>query len=400
MIKYAIVIIIAGTWGRALLIPNYAKSILDQVSQVTSSHSDLITYVCIVLPLLLVFIGGILADKYGRRLLWAVFLLLYGGCMLWLTVFAPSGLLATFGPALMVAVLISLSFAFVCSPLAWLFDHEGKYGLKNAYGLIYVLVGLIVLVIIGIRFTGHEGFLQNVSRSIVFAAVSSLLVVVVGLWVITFPENYGNRSSSLPEIARSGINQFIFGKILPLVVLQSIFVEFFRLGRGYSLIRFVLAFNVLPDQMNIFLPIESLAAFLCAGVFLLVMKEIDYKKLIIYPLICAGVLSFVMYFTSTPLMFFILRGGVTALLTLEGAGILILINDSISENRAAALSLLVLCMTVVTLVVTRLAASFSRLEWETLSLISGVCIFVSCGILFMAVRIHLRDTQESLSSPG
>ena len=281
VIRYVIVFIIAGIWGKELFIPNYGKQILEYVQGCTPSQIDVITYTGIVLPLFFVVLGGILADKYGRKLVWAVFLLLYGGCMFWLQILAPSGILTTFVPSLTVAVFISLSFVFVSSPLAWLFDSEGNDGMKNAYGLLRILMGVSALVIVGIKFMGNADIFSQITTEI--AVISSLLVVLMGLWVLTFPENYGTRSLSLPEIAQSGISKFLLGKILPLVVLQAVFIEISAWARVLSFFSFGEAFDLTPERINTFLSLEYVGAFLCAGIFLVFLRKIEYKKLIVYP---------------------------------------------------------------------------------------------------------------------
>ena len=392
VIRYVIVFIIAGIWGKELFIPNYGKQISEYVQGCTPFQIDVITYTGIVLPLFFVVLGGILADKYGRKLVWAVFLLLYGGCMFWLQILAPSGILTTFVPALTVAVFISLSFVFVSSPLAWLFDYEGNDGMKNAYGLLRILMGVSALVIVGIKFMGNADIFSQITTEI--AVISSLLVVLMGLWVLTFPENYGTRSLSLPQIAQSGISQFLLGKILPLVVLQAVFIEISAWARVLSFFSFGEAFDLTPERINTFLSLEYVGAFLCAGIFLVFLRKIEYKKLILYPLVCAVIFSVVMWFSPTPLVFFVLRGGITTFLIVEWVGLLIFVNDSITENRATTLSLLILFMTVVKLAGSHLVEPLFGLGWETLSLVSGGCLLGSLGILFVALRIyHQRGTQ-------
>lgn len=153
VVKYAVILLIAGHFGRELKMINYGSVVLAEAPELTASQTDIIKGVSFVLPLLLVYFGGIFADKYGRRLTWAVLLVLYGVSMLWLNTATSFGI-ASFGPAVVVTVLMSGSLALGRAPLAWLFDHEGKNGLKNAYGLYHVLTPLLVLVGIGLSMAG------------------------------------------------------------------------------------------------------------------------------------------------------------------------------------------------------------------------------------------------------
>ncbi|MBU7010948.1 MAG: hypothetical protein HXS46_09675 [Theionarchaea archaeon] len=387
VIRYAIVFLIAGQFGRELIMFNYGPSIVKHISGFTSFQEEFLTAFSFALPLLLVYFGGILADKYGRRLTWAVSLVFLGGSMLWLRMDSSSGMLTTFGPALMVAILLSISSAFGRSPVAWLFDHEGRDGTKNAYGLYFVLFGLLSLAVWKGRFLVEalpEGYIN---------IMLSGLILVMGLWVITFPENYGQRPSSLIEIAKSGVNQFTSSRVLQLIVLQSIFMAFSSFARAFLQLQYIAKEPISFAKLNTFLSAELVIVALCAGILLLLMKKIDYKKLIIYPMIFAVVFYAAIPFAPT-MLFFILNSGITFFLFLRAAGIIILANDSISQNRAATLSLLVLFMSLVEFTSSYWQPLFYGLDPVVLSVVAGVCAAGSLGLLYLAVRIH--DQKNTL----
>ncbi len=385
-VRYAVVLILAGIWAREFHVPDFGSTLIHRVSEITSFQENAIKVVVFGLPLLLIVFGGILADKYGRRLTWAVYLFLYGGGLLLLHVFMPDS--TTLGPTFLGAALIGGSLIFMSSPLAWLFDHEKKEGTKNAYGIFQLLFALFLLITMGILLN------LDSSDTRILTVAFSVLIVVMGLWVMTFPENYGNRASSR-ETATSGINQFISSRVLQLIVLQSIFLGLFSVAKMVSFIGFPWEFQTPAIDLSKIIYAEDIIAALSGGVFLLFMKRVDYKKLIIYPMILMAVFSFLIPLAPTRLVFFILHTVISAFSVISMVGIIILANDAIAENRATTLSLLVFLMTIAGFLSNYLESLTSGKGMEMLSLVAGACALVSLALLFVAVRVHEPRTEVS-----
>lgn len=121
------------------------------------------------------------------------------------------------------------------------------------------------------------------------------------------------------------------------------------------------------------------------------MRRTDYRKLIIYPVAFLGGCYVLLPFAPTESLFFILKGGASLFSLITWAGIVILINDSIYENRATTLSLMMLLMGISAILEPFLHTLITEFEWVTLSLISGVLGVVAVLFLVWAVRIHERQ---------
>ncbi|MBU7046694.1 MAG: hypothetical protein HXS54_09690 [Theionarchaea archaeon] len=378
--KYVVVSTIARFFGEKVISPQSGGFIIHERLTLDYFMGDRVMAVSYVTGFLLLYCGGMLADKYGRRLIWAASLFLFGGGMLWLA-FAT-----TYEMALLAAVLLGISSAFGCSSLAWLFDHEGKEGLKTAYGLIHIISVLLLVIGMGITMMGEF-------HRITFIVTSSAAFAAGG-WVITFAENYGNRSSSLVVIAKTGVRQFVSRRVLLLIVLYSLFMRPASWVSGFTLFTYIEKFEVFsPDKVSLmdktFDTISVVTLFL-AGLFLLFLRRTDYRKLIIYPVVFLGGFYVLLPFAPTESLFFILKGGASLFSLITWAGIIILINDSISENRATTLSLMILLMSIPALLEFFLYILITEFEWVTLSLISGALGIVAVLLLVWAVRIHER----------
>lgn len=361
--------------------------------ELTPFQSHVIKITSFVFPLLLVYVSGVLADKYGRRLVWAVSLFVYGGGTVGLGALTsvPSHPLATFTSyesALAATVLFSFPSAFAISSVAWLFDHDGWKGLKNAHGLLHILSALLILT--GMIITVGSS-LDTRSRLM----LTGVIALAAGGLVVTFPENYGSRSS-WKEINKTVVNQFISKRVLQLIVVYSIFMGFPLMVSRSALIHFIMMISGPPavmEDMFAIMYITFIVVSVCAGILMLLMKKIDYKKLIVYPMIFVIIFYFLLPFPSTMLQFFILRSGEDFVSFLIRVGILILVNESIAENRATALAFMTLLMAIPTLFTFFWDMVLNALEWEMACVIAGALAIISLVYLNQAVETYKKNTM-------
>ena len=335
---------------------------------------------------LFVYFGGILADKYGRRLVWAASLFLFGGSM-FLIAYAT-----TYRMALVASIPWGVSAAFAWASLAWLFDHEGKEGLKTGYGLIYIASVLLMAAGMGVTMMG--GFSHRIQ-----IVLTGIVAFAAGGWVVTFPENYGNRSSSWLEIAKSGVRQVISRRALQLIILYSIMIVPVSWSAQMSLFYFEEKFLTSSEEIvqtyKIVDFIPEVAA-LFAGIFIVLSGKPDYKKLVIYPAVFMGGCYILLPLAPAAFLFYILEGGASLFSLITGVGILILVNDSILENRATTLSLVMLLRMFSVVSRYLWSLQFNSQEWEILFLISGVLGIVAVLVLIWAVKVHERSEPHSV----
>lgn len=340
-----------------------------------------------------IVIGGILVDKYGRRLGWAVSRFLYGASILiWFLVFIGRGTSSGSLFPILLDMMWALSFlaaALQMSWVAWLFDGEGKDGMKDAYGLLYI--GSLPLILAGL---GLGIFLEGFSGSPrVSILLAGLILIGLGFWIFTFPENYGDREKSLLGIAKSGITQFKSSRVLQLIVIQGIFIDLPLWVKGTWKNYLVEEFNLSSDETFKTLWLITVAIAFLAGVFLVLVKGVDYNKLIVYPTLCMAGLYLLMPLAPSPQVFTLLIGGVSAVSLLRITGILILMNDAISKNRATVLSLVMFLMTV-----TGIVSTFwymSDIQWDVTFLAAGACALISLVPVGVALKIHGRSAPVS-----
>jgi MFS family permease len=340
-----------------------------------------------------VVIGGILVDKYGRRLSWAVSRFLYGASILmWAIVYVGRGTSVEFLLPMFLDIMWALSLlaaALKMSWVAWLFDIEGRDGMKNAYGLLYLSSFPLILAGLGLGIF-LEDFSDDPHVSILLAG---LIMIAVGFWIFTFPENYGDREKSLLNIAKNGITQFKTSRVLQLIVIQGILIDLPLWVKGTWKGYLVEEFNLSSDETFKMLWLITVAIAFLAGGFLLLVKGIDYKKLIVYPTICMAGLYLLMPLARSPQVFTILIGGVSAVALLRTAGILILMNDAISENRATVLSLVTFLI-----MITSIASTFwyvSDIQWDITFLAAGAFALISLVPVAAALKIHGRNASGS-----
>lgn len=384
VIRYAVVLFLVGYFRGVLKISFYQVS-TKWGPELTPFQSHVVKVISYVFPLLLVYVSGILADKYGRRLVWSASLFVYGGGMvglgaLYLEPSHPLAMFASFESLCAATVLFSFPSALAISSVAWLFDHEGKKGLKNAHGLLYILSALPILAGIIIQLEGS----LNTGTNLMLTGVIAL---VAGGLVVTFPENYGSQSS-WKETNKTVVNQFISKRVLQLIVAYSIFMGFPLAVSGSAMVHFMSMTSDFTPELFTPSYIIFIAVSLCVGILILLMKRIDYKKLIVYPMVIIIIFYFLLPFPPTILWFFILDGVYLFGLFLIQIGIILLVNDSITENRATALAVMTLLMAIPTLLTFFWNMVLDTIEWEMACVIAGALAIISLVYLNQAVKIH------------
>ena len=391
VVRYAVVLVIGTYFIHRLQYP-WSAALVSRIPQ-PPIRINLESFVVSAALSFSVVIGGILVDKYGRRLGWAISRVLYGASILiWFLVYIGRGTSGGFLPPMLLDVMWALSFlaaALKMSWVAWLFDGEGKGGMKNAYGLLYI--GSLPLILAGL---GLGIFLEDFSGGPhVSILLAGLIMIGLGFWIFTFPENYGDREKSLLDIAKSGLTQLKSSKVLQLIVIQGIFTDLPLWVKGTWKGYLVEEFNLLSDETFKTLWLITVFIAFLAGVFLVLVKGIDYKKLIVYPTICMAGLYLLMPLARSPQVFTILVGGVSAVSLLRITGILILMNDAISENRATVLSLVTFLI-----MVTSIVSAFwyvSDIQWDVTFLAAGACALISLVPVVAALKIHGQSTPGS-----
>lgn len=104
---------------------------------------------------------------------------------------------------------------------AWFFDFEGKEGLRKAHGFLRIIYAIslatgIMDLIFFKKFLTHGHY----------AVLTGIIAISSACWVMTFQENYGSRNSSYVEILKTGIKEVFSSRVLLLVVVSSIFIDF------------------------------------------------------------------------------------------------------------------------------------------------------------------------------
>lgn len=386
VIRYVTAAALIQYFVKELLSPHYPEFVVKGTLSLSREQLGLFLTVSASLALVLMYFGGILTDKYGRRRAWAVSLFLYGGGILWMAI---SG---SFTMVLVAAGFIGISSAFKFSATAWLFDSEGKEGLRKAYGLLYIIS--LPLTLAGMKAVTRLGdFLDDTSVLL----VAAVIILVIGWWVITFPGPYGYRHDSCRDIAKSGIHQVVSSRVLQLIVLQSIFMGFPAIVSSMWDLYFLEKFHEAAIDLFPQFRLISLVAAFCAGIFVL-LKKTNYRYFIIYPLGFTAVFFVAIPFAPTWLVY-ILIGGISAGFLIEGAGLFILINDSIFEDRATALSLMGVLTgisgTVGHFLWTQLFAAWEEKFLLTFSFpLAAAFIVVSILLLFWALKMHEKEKEN------
>lgn len=383
IVRYSMVFVLTGMSFSTIGMRNQAYTVLDHIPDNITVNSDILKMLGVILPFLLVFSGGIIADKYGRRIVWALAVFSCGGSWLWLQHLAHFPYFVVFGSIIAITVLMSVSTAFGSSSLIWLFDHEGKEGIKTAHGLLYLIFSIFVI----------SGFITHFMKmsfidTICVDTVTYILIIVTGFLILTFPENYGNRSVPLLNIATESIHQFASSRVLQLIVVHFI-ITGLTSPDGLLWFRALETFQVSfgDIDLNTYMGIEIFFIFLFAGLFLLSLKT-DYENIIIYPRLFLAAFYFILPSISSIEFFFIIEGGVSVFSIVSTVAIFMLITDVIEKNRATVLSLIILLMSIPNFLDHPWISFLFGLEWEVLCILNGTITSISLLILSYAVKIN------------
>jgi MFS family permease len=382
--RYAIAVVVVQAFAFKVLDPYYLQFMTTPrgINLSPVSFGFLVSLAAGV-TFALDYLSGAFADKIGRRLSWAVSMFLYGAGMLWLSS------VVSFGGAALTAILMGTSYAFASGAReAWLYDSVGEEGMRQAFGKIY-LYSVPVTMLGGL--TAFALGLFDKIRLPIF--LTGIIVVANGVFILTFPENYGAaQRRSWSRIMKTGFQQFLQSRILWIVAAQSLFmtlpiwintawwVTYLSVDLGVGLSHTALAFGV-----------TSVAAAI-AGVYISGMKRTDYRTLIVYPTLVMAGAFLLMPFVRTPLIFVALTIASIAGAHFRGSGITLLENEQITEERATALSFL-----------NTLRSSFwmlGPLAWgwviQTFGLqatfgFAGLASLISLSFLALALRLRERQ---------
>jgi DHA1 family tetracycline resistance protein-like MFS transporter len=277
------------------------------------------------------YLTGAFADKLGRRTSWAIAMFLYGGGMLWLS--SVNGFVA----ALATAVCMGACSAFASGAReAWLYDTVGEEGMRQGFGKLY-LYG-VPMAVAGALVATALGALGSVRIPI---AATGLLVLADGLFILTFPENYGGASSrSWLEVMKAGARQFLRSRILWLTALQSFFMTLpVWITSAWWVTYLSTEFHVDVAGVALAFGITATAAAV-AGACLARMRATEYTRLILYPTLLMAVAFLLMPLAPSPALFVPLVMAAIACGYFRTSGITLLENEQIAEERATALSFL------------------------------------------------------------
>lgn len=277
------------------------------------------------------YVTGAFADRKGRRLSWAVAMFSYAAGMLWLSS------VSAFGTAVTSAVLMGTSCAFASGAReAWLYDGVGRAGTQEAFGKLYLLSAPLTLIGMGAAIVlGRPGGLRMP------IAVAGIIVLCDGLFIMSFPENYGtHRRRGWLEVLKVGFQQFRENQILWITAIQSFFYTLpIWITTAWWITYLIQQFKVDLAGTATAFGITSLAAAI-TGLCICRMKTTNYRNLILWPTLGSGAAFLLMPFSTTPWTFVALVIVAVASGYLRGSGITLLENEQITEERATALSFL------------------------------------------------------------
>lgn len=287
---------------------------------------SLASLVCLVLD----YMTGVLADRFGRRLTWAVGLLSYAVAMIWLST------VSTFVQAIGAAILMGFSYAFTSgSPEAWVYDAVGQEGMRQAYGKSYLYS--VPLTIAAAVVATLLGFLSSVRVPVL---LSGLLFLATGLFVLTFEENRGERNRNWLFTLKAGFIQFGRSPILQLAAVQSFFMTLpVWVNTAWWVTYVVQTLHLNASETALAWGATALAG-VVAGKYISGMKGVRYTYLIVYPTVVMAAACVGMTLTTSAILFV---GLVALALTgsyFRGSGISLLENSQITHERATALSFL------------------------------------------------------------
>ena len=383
IVRYSIVFVLTGISFSRIEMRNQVHSVLDYIPDTLNTNTDTLKVLGIILPFLLVFMGGIIADKVGRRIVWALAVFSLGGSWIWLQNLARVPPSAVAGSIIVITFLLSVSTAFKGSSLIWLFDHEGNEGIKTAHGLIYLLLSILVISGFIIHFIKIPFIDTDLTDTLTY-----ILIIMAGFLILTFPENYGNRSESLRDIAIGGIHHFATSRVLHVIVAHFMITGFI-FPEVLLLFRALETFHVSFDEidLNTYVGIETLFIFLFAGLFLIFIKT-DLENIIIYPRLFIPAFYFILPSISSIEIFFFIEGGITAFSIISTVAILMLITEATTKNRATVLSIIVLLISIPVFFNQTWISFLFGYELKVLCIMNGIITSISLTILLYAVKIN------------
>lgn len=324
------------------------------------------------------YLTGAFADKLGRRTSWAIAMFLYGGGMLWLS--TVNG----FAAALATAVCMGACYAFVSGAReAWLYDAVGEEGMRDGFAKLY-LFG-VPMAVAGALVATALGALGSVRIPI---AATGLLVLANGLFILTFPENYGGVSSrSWLDVMRAGARQFLESRLLWLTALQSFFMTLPTwITSAWWVTYLSTEFHVDMARVALAFGITATSAAL-AGACLARMKATEYTRLILSPTLLMAVAFLLMPLAPGPTLFVPLVIAAIACGHFRTSGITLLENEQITEERATALSFLSTLRSGFWMVGPMVWAGL--IAWAGLK-ITFACAGVACAISLCILAAALR----------
>lgn len=324
------------------------------------------------------YLTGALADKVGRRLCWALSMFVYAGAMFWLS------RVTTFGGALLTPLLQGLSWALVSgSREAWLYEHVGCEGTRRAVASVYLCS--IPLTVGAAALATWLGTWAGIRLPI---ALAGLIMLAVGCFTLTFPENYGSRERNWAAVLRSGLRQFLGARALQLLALQGFFTTLpVWINSAWWFTFLVREWKVEVAQATLAFGIAAVAG-VVAGLLVSRLRATDYRGLLVYPSLAAAASYLLMSIMPSPGA---LVGLVVVTVTadyLQRAGITLLRNRYITEERATALSFLSTLQGAFWVVGPLLwSAVIGALGLRVAFVIAGACCLVSLALLAAAMAV-------------
>ena len=324
---------------------------------------------------------GSVADKLGRRATWAVALFSHAIGMLWLS------RVRTFAQCLIVPIFQGISWALQSgSREAWLYDHAGEERTRHAVALTYLLS--LPLTAAGISLATWMGARTDVRMPI---ALTGVILLGVGAGVMTFPENYGQRQKPWVATLKSGLAQFSSSRILKLLALENFFNTLpIWVSSAWWLTFLVEEWNVGVAATTFAFGITAMGT-TTAGFALYRASTASsrsrygentkagksalsrYRSLLIYPSLVAGTAFCLMAVSPGPAVLVALVLVTIAARYFRSAGVTLLRNREITEDRATTLSLL---------------GTLEGLVWAVTPLIWGIVIqAVGLRIVFLLAGV-------------
>ncbi|MCL5038937.1 MAG: MFS transporter [Firmicutes bacterium] len=326
------------------------------------------------------YLSGAFADRLGRRLSWGLAMFSYGLGMLWLSS------VSAFGPALVTAVFMGTSYAFASGAReAWLYDNVGQEGTRQAFGKVYLYSVPFTMLGMGAAF--GLGGLGSLRLPI---ALTGLIVLADGLFIMTFPENYGSyRRRGWLEVLKVGFRQFLESRVLWLTAAQSFFFTLpIWITTAWWITYLVQQFGVDLRDTALAFGVTSLAAAM-TGFCICKMKATDYRKLILWPTLLSSLAFLLMPLAPTPWAFVALVIAAVASGYFRGSGITLLENEQISEERATALSFLNTLRSAFWAVAPLLwGALISAFGLEVAFFLAGAASLISLLLLILALALR------------